>query len=79
MSWQLKGWLLLTSALVASALVATTAGAASKPSAPVAAVGPPCSIAGAVGQSEVTPPAFEPWDPGTIGDMGRACDVQPDP
>lgn len=31
MSWQLKGWLLLTSALVATALVASTAGAGLTP------------------------------------------------
>lgn len=74
MSWQLKGWLLLTSALVASALVASTAGAASKPSPPAAAVGAPCSVATAMRQPEVGKAAAEPWwRYMMIGDMEPAC------
>lgn len=51
-SWQLKGLLLLASALVASALAASTAGAISAPSAK--AVSNPCSIAAAARPQDAT-------------------------
>ena len=45
MSWQLKGWLLLTFALLATALVAGTAGAGARPSAGTAVLASPSATA----------------------------------
>ena len=52
-AWQVKGLLLMASALVATILVATTSGAMSKQPAPAAAVQPQCAAAIATCRSEV--------------------------
>ena len=46
MSWQLRGWLLLTFALLATALVASTAGAGAMPSPSTAVLADPSASAG---------------------------------
>ena len=53
MSWQLRGWLLLTSALVATALVASTAGVGAAPPPATATLARPCSTATAARQPQV--------------------------
>jgi hypothetical protein len=52
MSWQLKGWLLLTSALLATALVASTAGAGALLSPGTAVLGGPSAPAASAQQSQ---------------------------
>lgn len=53
MSWQLKGWLLLTSALVATTLVASTAGAGSRPPPDTAVLTGPSPTATAAREAQV--------------------------
>ena len=53
MSWQIKGWLLLTSALLATALVASTARPGSVPPQDAASLARPCSTATAGRQPQV--------------------------
>ncbi len=45
MSWQLRGWLLLTFALLATVLVASTAGAGAMPSPDTAVLAGPAATA----------------------------------
>jgi hypothetical protein len=52
MSWQLRGWLLLTFALLATGLVASTAGTGSMPSRGTAVLVSPSATATSADQSQ---------------------------
>jgi hypothetical protein len=71
-TWQLKGLLLIASALVATMLVATSSGATSKEPAPAAAVQPPCAAAVAPFRSKGAIVVTRPSAGGTMPDIEPA-------